>query len=394
MYNFTFYAPTKVIFGKKTEDQVGEIVKSYGFHKVLVHYGTASVKRSGLLDKVLSLLDENSIAHVELGGVVPNPRLSLVYQGIELAKKEKVDLILAVGGGSVIDSAKAIGYGVSNPGDVWDFYMGKRKPEACLPVGVILTLAATGSEMSDSSVITNENGALKHGCSSNLSRPLFAIMNPELTMTLPDYQTSCGCTDIIMHTLERWFTQGGNMELTDAIATAVIQTVMEQARILHKDPKCYDARAEVMWAGSLSHNDLTGCGANCRGDWAVHGMEHEIGGLFDVAHGAGLAAIWGSWARYVLDSDLPRFVKLATKVLGIKPQKTEKETALKGIEAMESFFHEIGMPTCISELGIKPTEEDLKTMARKCIEAGGGKKGCAKVLYEPDVLKIYQMADK
>ena len=229
---------------------------------------------------------------------MPNPHLSKVYDGIALAKKIDAQLILAVGGGSVIDTAKAIGYGVANEGDVWDFYDFKRQPTACLPIGVILTIAATGSEMSDSSVITKEEGGLKRACNTNLARPAFAVMNPELTETLPAYQTACGCSDIIMHTLERYFTNGDKMAITDAIAKAVIQTAMEQALILRDNPKDYAARAEVLWTGSLSHNGLTGCG-NTNNDFASHRLEHEIGGMFDVAHGAGLTAIWGSWARYV-----------------------------------------------------------------------------------------------
>lgn len=392
MFDFTYYAPTKVFFGRHAEDKVGSVIASYGFKKVLVHYGTSSVRKSGLLDRVLKELDKHDIAYVELGGVVPNPRLSKVREGIELAKKEKVDLLLAVGGGSVIDSAKAIGYGIANDGDVWDFYIKKRSPSACAPVGVILTLSATGSEMSNSSVITNEDGWLKRGCNTDLGRPLFALMNPELTMTLPAYQTACGCTDIVMHTLERWFTHGGSKELTDSIAAALMRNVMKQALILKDNPQDYDARAEVMWAGSLSHNDLTGCGGNGRGDWTVHGMEHELGGIFDVAHGAGLAAVWGTWARYVYKDCLDRFVKLATDVMGVEKLASDEDTALAGIKAMESFFHSIDMPIAIHELGIKPTEAQLEEMARKCAEAGGGQRGSARILHEADLLRIYQMA--
>lgn len=298
MYHFKFYAPTKVVFGRNTEEQLTDLVREFGGKKLLIHYGGGSVIRSGLLQKVKDQLDSSGISYVSLGGAVPNPRLGLVYQGIELCRREGVDFILAVGGGSAIDSAKAIGYGAANEGDVWDFYDHKRQASACLPVGVILTLAATGSEMSDSSVITREEGLVKRGYNSDLCRPRFAIMDPELTMTLPDYQTACGCTDIMMHTMERYFTNGGNMEITDALAEGLLRTVKENALILRRDPGNYDARAEVMWAGSLSHNGLTGCGSD-GGDWASHKLEHEIGGLFDVAHGAGLAAIWGSWARYV-----------------------------------------------------------------------------------------------
>ena len=393
MNGFQYYAPTKVVFGKGTENRVAELVKEFGGNKLLVHYGGGSVQRSGLLDKVLNLLQENHIDYVTLGGVVPNPRLSLVYEGIRLCKEEGVDFILAVGGGSVIDSAKAIGYGVANEGDVWELYEQKRKAVACVPIGVILTLSATGSEMSSSSVITKEEGWLKRGYGSDLGRPKFAIMNPELTMTLPDYQTACGCTDIMMHTMERYFSRIGNMELTDALAEGLLRTVMENARILMKEPSNYDARAEIMWAGSLSHNGLTGCGGD-GGDWMPHKLEHEIGGLFDVSHGAGLAAVWGSWARYVYLNCLPRFRKFAIRVCGVEEVGTDEEIAKKGIEAMEAFLREIKMPTNLSELGIHPSGEELRDMARKCAEGVGGAKGSAKVLREADMLAILEAANQ
>lgn len=391
MYNFKYFTPTKVIFGRDTEKQTGELVKSCGCRKVLIHYGGGSVKRSGLLDRVKASLEAEQIAYVELGGAVPNPRLSLVYEGIGLCEREGVDFILAVGGGSAIDSAKAIGYGAANEGDVWDFYDHTRHADACLPIGVILTIAATGSEMSDSSVITKEDGLVKRGYNNDLCRPVFAVMNPELTMTLPDYQTACGCTDILMHTMERYFTSGGNMEITDSIAEALMRTVISNSLILRDDPHNYDARAEIMWAGSLSHNGLTGCGNN-GGDFATHMLEHEMGGMYDVAHGAGLAAVWGSWARYVYRECLPRFRRFAVNVMGITDSGSPEETALKGIEAMEDFFRSIHMPTSFRELGLEPGEDELELMAKKCSAAVGGHKGSAKVLYEADMLAIYKMA--
>ncbi len=389
MFNFKYYTPTKVVFGKGTELKTAQLVRDFGGKKVLVHYGSGSVVRSGLLKKVTDNLKDAGIAFVTLGGAVPNPRLSLVYEGIELCKKEGVDFLLAVGGGSAIDSAKAIGYGVANDGDVWDFYDYKRKATGCLPLGVILTLAATGSEMSDSSVITKEEGLVKRGYSSDFCRPKFAIMNPELTMTLPDYQTACGCTDIMMHTMERYFTNGGNMEITDALAEGLLRTVMANAKILRDDPKNYDARAEVMWASSLSHNGLTGCG-NDGGDWMTHKLEHELGGLYDVAHGAGLAAVWGSWARYVYKDCLPRFRRFAVNVMGVAESGTDEEIALKGIAALEDFFRSINMPTNLRELGVEATDEDLVTMAHKCAVGVGGAMGSAKLLREEDMLAIYQ----
>lgn len=389
MFNFNYYTPTKVIFGRKTEEKVADLIKEFGGTKVLIHYGGGSVVRSGLLQRVTDTLDKAGIAYVTLGGAVPNPHLSLVYEGIELCRKEGVDFLLAVGGGSAIDSAKAIGYGVTNEGDVWDFYDYKRQAKACLPLGVILTIAATGSEMSDSSVITKEDGLVKRGYSSDFGRAKFAIMNPELTMTLPDYQTACGCTDIMMHTMERYFTNGGNMEITDSMAEGLLRTVMTNAEILVKNPKDYDARAEVMWAGSLSHNGLTGCG-NDGGDWMTHKLEHELGGLYDVAHGAGLAAIWGSWARYVYKDCLPRFRRFAINVMGIEPAGSDEEIALKGIEALEAFFRRINMPTNLRELGVNATDEDLALMAHKCAVGVNGAKGSAKLLREADMLAIFK----
>lgn len=391
MENFNYYTPTKVVFGRGTEEQVGEFVREQECKKVLVHYGSGSVKRSGLLDRIYSSLDAAGIEYLSLGGVVPNPRLSLVYEGIRICEEEGVDFILAVGGGSVIDSAKAIGYGVANEGDVWDFYEKKRQVKACLPIGVVLTISAAGSEMSDSSVITNEDGWLKRGYSSDLGRARFAVMDPELTMTLPKYQTASGCTDIMMHTMERYFNQVENMELTDGISEHLIRTVMKNARILMEHPDDYNARAEVMWAGSLSHNGLTGCGTD-GGDWASHQLEHELGGMFDVAHGAGLAAVWGSWARYVVDARPERFAQFAVNVMGVEKGTDEMETALRGIEAMEDFYRSVEMPVNIRELGVDPTDDQLREMAEKCSHFRKRTIGCVKKLDVDDMYRIYKNA--
>lgn len=391
MNDFTYFTPTKVVFGKGSEAKVGTLIKEQKCTKVLLHYGSGSARRSGLLDRIEASLKEAGIAYVELGGVVPNPRLSLVREGIELCKKEGVDFILAVGGGSVIDSSKAIGYGVYNGGDVWDFYNFKRTPEGCLPIGAVLTIAAAGSEMSDSSVITNDETWEKRGCNNNHCRVKFAVMNPELTMTLPAYQTACGCADILMHTMERYFNHGDNMELTDGIAEALMRTVAKNAKILVTEPENYDARAEVMWAGSLSHNGLTGCGTD-GGDWSTHKLEHEIGAMFDVAHGAGLTAIWGSWARYVCDVRLDRFVKFAENVLGVAPQADDAKTAQKGIETMEEFYRTIGMPTSLTELGIHPTDAQIEEMADKCVASTRDNLGKVKHLTKEDMIAIYQAA--
>ena len=391
MNNFDWYAPTHIVFGRGTESEVSSLLKSSKCNRVLLHYGSGSVIRTGLLDKIKSSLDKADIDYIELGGVVANPRLSLVYKGIDLAKSKGVDFILAVGGGSVIDSAKAIAYGAAADFDVWDLYDRKRTPESAIPVGVILTIAAAGSEMSNSSVITNEEGGIKRGYSNNMVRPKFAILNPELTMTLPYFQTACGCTDIMMHTMERYFTSAGNMELTDGIAEALLRTVIKNALILVEDPKNYEARAEVMWAGSLSHNGLTGCG-NGGDDFATHRIEHEISGMFDVAHGAGLAAIWGSWARYVLDDCLPRFKQFATNVWNVEDSGDCREVALEGIARTEDFFKSIGMPISLNDFGFELTDEVIDELAEKCEKAVGGKVGAAKVLYRDDFKKIYRMA--
>lgn len=391
MGNFQYYTPTKIVFGRGAEEQTGQLAAEQGCKKVLVHYGGGSVVRSGLLERIYRSLDAAGISYVSLGGVVPNPRLSLVYEGIRLARKEQVDFILAVGGGSVIDSAKAIGYGVANEGDVWDFYEKRRTAKACLPIGVVLTIAAAGSEMSDSSVITKEEGWLKRGYSSNYARARFAVMNPELTMTLPKYQTASGCVDIMMHTMERYFNHSENMEMTDGISEHLIRTVMKNAKILMNEPDNYQARAEVMWAGSLSHNGLTGCGTG-GGDWASHQLEHELGGMFDVAHGAGLAAVWGSWARYVMDAAPERFAKFAVNVMGVEPEAEKLKTAQKGIEAMEDFYHALDMPVCIGDMGIELTEEQMRELAEKCSHFGKRTIGCIKKLDQEDMYQIYKEA--
>lgn len=391
MVNFEYFTPTKVVFGKNAEEKTGELVKEQGCKKVLVHYGGQSAKKSGLLGRICASLEKKGISYVTLGGVVPNPHLSKVHEGIELCKKEGVDFILAVGGGSVIDSGKAIGYGVANEGEVWDFYAKTRIPEACLPIGAVLTIAAAGSEMSDSSVITNEDGWLKRGCNNNLCRCRFAIMNPELTYTLPPYQTASGCVDIMMHTMERYFTREENTALTDGIGEALLRTVMESAQTLARDPENYNARAQVMWASSLSHNGLTGCGTI--GDWSCHQLEHELGGMFDVAHGAGLAAVWGSWARYVYKEKPERFAQFAVNVMGVTNDFSDPEkTALEGIRKMEEFYRSIHMPINIRELGVELTEEQVEQLAYKCSFMEKRTIGQFKVLDRNDMEEIYRMA--
>ena len=392
MKDFNFYAPTEVVFGEKSEEQVAVLVKKYSGTKVLVHYGGQSAVRSGLLDKICGLLTEGGIPFVKLGGVVPNPRLSLAKKGIGLCRKEGVDFILAVGGGSVIDSSKCIAYGVCMEGDVWDLYLGKVAPTTMLPVASVLTIPAAGSEMSEASVITNEDGDVKLGYSNNISRPKFAIMNPRRTFTLPPYQTACGVTDIMMHTMERYFNTECDMTLTDAVAEALMRTMKECVFAVLKNPEDYRNRAQIMWAGSLAHNDVTG--SRIYGDWSTHQMEHELSGLFDVTHGAGLAAIWPSWARYVMHENLSRFVRFAVNVMDVPNDFTDPEgTALRGIEAMERFYHAIGMPINIKELiGRDITDDEIKEMTRKCSRDYQRTCGCFKALAADDMEAIYRMA--
>ena len=392
MRDFNYYAPTEVVFGKQSEEQVAHLVKKYGGSKVLVHYGGQSAKRSGLLDMICNLLQEEDIDYVMLGGVVPNPRLSLAQQGIELCRKESVDFILSVGGGSVIDSSKCIAYGVGFEGNVWDIYLGKATPTTMLPVAAVLTIPAAGSEMSESSVITNEDGDVKLGYSNNLSRPKFAIMNPERTFTLPPYQTAAGVTDMMMHTMERYFTKDDDMDLTTDLAEAALRSMKNAIFAVLKNPENYRYRAQIMWGGSLMHNGLTGCGVS--DDWATHQLEHELSGMFDVTHGAGLAAVWPSWARYVMYENLSRFVRFAVNVMDVPNDFTDPETtALKGIEAMERFYHAIGMPINIKELiGREITDGEIKEMVRKCSRGNTHTCGCLKVLKAEDMEAIYQMA--
>ena len=393
MKDFNFYAPTRVVFGRESEAKLPELIKQYGGTKVLVHYGGGSARRSGLLDKVEQMLREAGIDFVELGGVVPNPLLSKVKEGIALCRREGVDFILAVGRGSVIDSSKAIGYGVPYEGDVWDFWDNRAVPQTAMPIGVVLTIPAAGSEMSSSTVITQDEGMLKRGFNSDLCRCKFAVMNPERTYTLPPYQTAAGATDIMMHTMERYFSKYEDATLTDAIAEALLRTVKDAAFEVLKNPEDYRNRANIMWASSLSHNDLTECGTEK--DFAVHKLEHELSGLFGVTHGAGLAALWGSWARYVMDKHISRFVQFAVNVMGVTNDFTDpRATALRGIEAIEHFFQQIGMPTSIPALiGRKVTDEEIETLVAKCSRGGKITLGAMEILKTEDMAAIYRLAN-
>lgn len=390
--NFKYYVPTEVLFGKNVEAETGKQLKRLGASHVLVIYGGNSARRSGLLDKVLDSLRQERLSVSELGGIVPNPRLEKVYEGIRIGKRDHIDFLLAVGGGSAIDTAKAIAYGLAEPEyDVWELFQHTRMAKKCLPVASVLTIAAAGSETSKGCVITNERTGEKRAYDNDLARPKIAIMNPEYTRTLPDYQTESRCVDIMMHTMERYFTNGGNMEITDVIAEGLLRTVMANAVILHEHPDDYDARSEIMWAGSLAHNDLTGCG-NDGGDFMSHKLEHEMGGMFDVTHGAGLAAIWPAWARYIYRNCLHRFVRFAKNVMGVTQMGTEEEIAEAGICAMEQFYHSIGMPANMRELGIAPSDEQIFDMANRCMAASGNHTGSAKRLTVDDMVQIYKNA--
>ena len=391
MQNFDFYTPTRMIFGKDTQKQVGKIVKEYGFKKVLVHFGGASAQKSGLLDQVTDALEAEGIAYVTLGGVQANPTLAMAKEGIELCKKEGVDMILAVGGGSVIDSSKCIADGVGNPDtDVWNFFIGQGAPKKALPVGVILTLSASGSEMSASCVITNEEQGLKRGFNSVTHRLLFSICNPELTYTVSKFQTGCGTVDIMMHTLERYFSLGGDTPLTDRIAEGLLKTVIEAGKVADQEPDNYEARASLMWAGSLSHNGLTGLGRDFF--MQVHQLEHELSGMYPrIAHGAGLSALWPSWARYVCAGDVNRFARYAVNVWNIDMDfENPMNTALAGIQATEDFFKSLGMPTSLKELDVEP--EKIEEMAVKCTNYGKRTLPGIKVLGKEEMMEIYRMA--
>ena len=391
MLNFEFYNPTKVIFGRGAEMTAGKEIKALGGHKVRVHFGGSHLKKSGVLDRIHESLTEAGLTYVDLGGVVPNPRLGLVKEGIRLCKEEGVDFLLPVGGGSVIDSAKGIGYGLVNDFPLEDLLLGKVTTDKIAPLGCISTIAAAGSETSNSMVITIEEGMLKRSYNHDCARPKFAIMNPELTCTLPAYQTASGASDIMMHTMERYFTNTKDVDLIDRMSEGLLTAVREAAKTAVKEPDNYEARATLMWAGSLSHNGLTGTGRIT--DFASHKIEHELGGMFDVAHGAGLCAIWGSWARYVYKTNPARFAQFAVRVFDAAENFYDREaTAEKGIEAWEDWCRSIGMPASLTELGIAPTDGQIEEMAEKCVSAGGGHVGFFQTLYKEDVVKILQMA--
>lgn len=389
MENFTFYSPTYFAFGKDQENDTGKYVRRFGGSRILIHYGSGSVIRSGLLDRVKQSLTAEGIEFIELGGVQPNPRSGLVYEGIELCRKEHVDFILAVGGGSAIDSAKAIAAGVPYEGDFWDFYKGKPVTKA-LPVGTILTIAAAGSEGSQDSVITLEDGMYKRGAAGEALRPAFSILNPALTQTLPPYQTACGITDIMAHLFERYFTTTTEVEVTDRLIEALLLTMVKEAPRVIADPDNYQARANIMWAGMMAHNNS--CGVGRSQDWASHDIEHELSAIYDCAHGAGLAVVFPAWMTYNMKHDVSRFAQLAVRVWGCQMDFANPEnTAKAGIEALKKFLVSIGMPIDFAGLGAK--EEDIARMAKTACYGNDrqGSIGGFNKLNQQDVENIYRL---
>ncbi|MEW9095270.1 MAG: iron-containing alcohol dehydrogenase [Clostridiaceae bacterium] len=387
MNNFTFYSPTYFAFGKDTENQAGKYVKRFGGSNVLIHYGGGSVVKSGLLERVEKSLEESGITYKTLGGVKPNPRSGLVYEGIKLCKEENIDFILAVGGGSVIDSAKAIAAGAKYDGDFWDFYQGKEVTEA-ITVGTILTIAAAGSEGSDASVITHENGMLKRGASGDALRPVFSILNPQLTTTLSKYQTSCGATDIMAHVFERYFTNTKDVEITDRLCEGVLLTMIKEVPKALENPNDYNARANIMWAGMVAHNDI--CGVGRVQDWSSHQIEHELSALYDVAHGAGLAVIFPAWMKHVMKKAVDKFAQMAVRVWGCEMDfENPERTALEGIHRFENFLKSIDMPLTFEEIGAK--ENDIPEMVKKLMD-GRDTVGSLVELTAKDVEEIYRLA--
>ena len=386
MKDFEFQNCTKIIFGKDSEEKAGTEVKKYS-SKILLHYGGGSIKKYGLYDRVISCLKKEDIGIVELGGVLPNPRLKLVKKGIELCRQEKIDFILAVGGGSVIDSAKAIAIGVPYKGDVWDFFEEKTKIKESIAIAVILTIPAAGSEVSGASVITNEDGLYKKGVVANIMRPKFSILNPELTFTLDNNQTAIGVADILAHIMERYFTQEKNVDLTDRLCEATFETLIRNIPVVLKENDNYAARAEVMWAGSVAHNDLLDTGRV--GDWASHMIEHELSAIYDIAHGEGLAIIFPAWMKYVYKNNIERFAQFGQRIWGVDFHPYDLEgMALEGIKRFEDFLKRIGLKTMLSEISI--SDDRFKEMAKKCTE--NGPVGSFVKLGKEDLLNIYNLA--
>lgn len=388
MENFSFYSPTEFVFGRETENECGKYVKKFGGTKVLIHYGSGSAVKSGLLGRVKASLDAENIPYVELGGVQPNPRDTKIYEGIEICRREGVDFILSVGGGSCIDSSKGIALGVPYDGDFWDFYGTGKVVEKALPIGTILTIAAAGSEGSGGSVVTKEEGMLKRDVGSDLLRPRFSILNPELTCTLPAYQTACGATDIMAHVFERYFTNTSEVEITDRLCEAVLMTMVKEVPRVIADPNNYESRANIMWAGTVAHTDIVGVGRSQ--DWNSHKIEHELSGLYDCAHGAGLAVVMPAWMEFVMNHNIMRFAQAAVRIWGCEMNfENPEETAKRGIRCFRRFLHDIGMPINFAELGAKA--EDIPVLVEK-LGLGDRKTGGFVSLSSEDVAEILKIA--
>jgi len=385
MKNFVFKNATEIIFGKNSERFVGSKVKEYA-DKVLFCYGGGSIKKSGLYDRVVKSLKENGIEFIELSGIKPNPRLQPVREGIKLCRENDIKFVLSVGGGSTADTAKAIAVGVPYDGDVWDFYLGKAKVKEALTIGVIITLPATGTESSNSSVIMKEEGWFKKGINTEYIRPTFSIMNPELTFTLPAYQTACGAADIMAHIMERYFTNVKNVDLTDRLCEAAMKTIINNIEIVLKDPENYDARAEIMWTGTIAHNDTGRIG-----DWASHKIEHELSGQNDIAHGAGLAIVFPAWMEYVYKHDINRFIQFAVRVWNVELSYTScEDIALEGIRRVREFFKKLGLPITLKEGNID--EGKIEEMADKCTDNGRQTVGQFVKLNKEDIINILNLA--
>ena len=394
MRNFSFSQPTLCIFGPESEKALREQMEGRA-KKVLLHYGGGSIKQNGIYDMVCGTLAGLGIEFVELGGVQPNPRVTLVREGVRLCREKQLDFILAVGGGSVIDSAKAISIGVPYNGDVWDMYIGKAHPseskELPVPLGVVLTIPAAGSESSDGSVISNDDGLFKRDCCTDLFKPVFAILNPEYTYTLPPYQVACGCSDIMAHMLERYFTRDRAVDVTDRLLEATMRSVIHYSRLAQEFPNDYDIKAEIMWAGTIAHNDMLSCGRT--GDWASHNIEHELSGIYDIAHGAGLSIIFPAWMRYCYRDDIPRFAQFFRRVFGVDYAMDQDERViLEGITHLEAYYRSLGLPVRLgdAQIGI----DRLREMAEKCVLHRNGTTGNFKVLDADDIYNIYILASK
>lgn len=397
MNNFRFHSPTEFVFGRDTEQQTGQMARTYGAHHVFVVYGGGSVVRSGLLQRVCESLSEAGITFCQLGGIRPNPTDAKVYEGIDIARKEKCDFILAVGGGSVIDTAKAIAAGVTYDGDFWDFFCGKAIVNKALPVGVVLTIPASGSEGSGNSVITRTEGLHKLSLRThNWLRPKFAIMNPELTFTLPPYQTACGIADMMVHVMERYFSNTTGCELTDRLCEATLMGIIDEAPKVMNNPCDYDARANIMWAGTIAHNGI--CGTGRDEDWASHFMEHELSAVYDVTHGAGLTAIVPAWLTWMADHNINKVEQLARRVMGVTPSDVEgaapgakpRLVALEGIRRLAGFWQSMGLPVNIAGLGI--TNPDIDLLVNKLHENKGELVGSYVKLDRTMTREIYQSA--